>query len=125
MTKKILSINTAMLFGDIDLYEPAYNNSGTQTIRYFAPNTGMWGSVLGETDITSYPPLGSFWEETGMGEFTIPSGNSSAIVDALVANKDTAHLFQAGMWKKHEGFSPGPSGNPLPDIDVNYHKYSR
>ncbi|MFA6568750.1 MAG: InlB B-repeat-containing protein, partial [Victivallales bacterium] len=109
--------NLNFLFGDIDLYAPGYNNSGTQTIRYFAPNQAMFGATVGDPDITSYPPLGSFWEETGMDEFPV-SGDSAAIVSALVANKDGAHLFEAGMWKEYSVFS----GNLgwMPDIDVLY-----
>ncbi len=113
-----------MLFGDIDLYDPAYSSSNVQKIRYFAPNDAKYGAVVVDTDITRYPPLGSFWVETGMITYNITGGDNSAIAAALVANKGNSHLLQAGMWREYKHFSPGASLNPLPSIDVLYQKYS-
>ncbi len=113
-----------MLFGDIDIYKPSYTNNSTQNIRYFAPNTGLYGTRVDNPDITSYPSLGGYWEESGDGNYTIPSGGSSAIVSELVENKGNAYLFQAGMWRDYSEFHPGESENQLPDIDILYQKYS-
>ncbi|MDP2816564.1 MAG: hypothetical protein Q8O19_07790, partial [Rectinemataceae bacterium] len=65
---------------------------------------------------THYPPLGSFWGETGMRAFPISGNTNSAIAAALVANKDNSHLFQAGMWKKHASWDGS--------INILYQKYS-